>query len=192
MRLFANAAVVLMLMLVPCQTVLAQSAAMPLPGVVLRDADGKVIGQLRDISQSTPSILLNIDGAVVPFWVYFETGRMTRSRYIYFSGDACQGTFVAIQCPLSQNWDFVNDQSIEIMGPDDALGTYRVFRSTSTTPGSFWADSRYQAGTCYDTASVYDVCAAEEVIPNPLAGFHGPTLAEPERTFTVTGGDKLP
>jgi hypothetical protein len=36
----------LILLLVSCQSVLAQSASMPIPGLVVKDADGKVMGRV--------------------------------------------------------------------------------------------------------------------------------------------------
>ena len=42
-------------------------------------------------------------------------------------------------------------------------------------------------GFVYDTHTA----AAEEVLPNPLDGFHGPTIAEPERVLTIAGGDRV-
>ena len=72
------------------------------------------------------------------------------------------------------------------------MGTYRVFRSTSTQTANTPVLS-YQVpnDVCHEDTASRVLVPAEEVIPNPLEGFHGPTLANPERTWTIEGGDRI-
>ena len=85
-----------------------------------------------------------------------------------------------------------------IAGPDAVSGTYRVFRSTSMETSqvsveSGWEDYPPYSGACNDIpATTHDLLPAEEILPNPLEGFHGPTVANPERLCRVKGGTRLP
>ncbi len=92
----------------------------------------------------------------------------------------------------------LNQRTVVITGPDGDDGTYRVFRSTSVTLGPAYPESRLYFGNstlglCSDEpGTLLNLLPAEEILPNPLEGFHGPTVANPERLLTVKGGTRLP
>ena len=66
----------LVLTFVPCLSVFAQSPEMPVPGLVVKDADGKVMGQVAGFLTSGagttvwPVVALNVDGKLA----YKEAG----------------------------------------------------------------------------------------------------------------------
>ena len=206
MKLFAGATVTLMLVLVPCQTVLAQSAAMPLPGLVILDADGKVMGQVAGFQTVAaaihPFVVLNVDGKLA--YLFFRSyglidrvaslGSATGGATVYFSSTSCTGdAYVNGVGETSLEW--LSGNSYGVAGPDFTTGTYKLYRSTTLTVAAEQLYSKWQGGVCIPFSSPPQskgVLAAEEVNPNPLAGFHGPTDAQPERVLTVSGGDKLP
>jgi len=48
-------------------------------------------------------------------------------------------------------------------------------------------------GYCQDQpGNQINKAPGEEILPNPLDGFHGPTVANPERLLTIKGGTRLP
>lgn len=182
--------------LLSTQFAFAQSAAMPLPVAVVKDADGLVMAQVVDLGSAAnpedmyPRIVLNVDGALAWFMVKPVEGLLTSGKTIYFSLDGCLGD-AAIDPPAATGFDSFSQTSFEVMGPDPFMGTYRLFRSTSPTPGSFSSLSKWEDGQCQSKRGTVTTAPAEEVLPNPLEGFHGPTAAEPGRILTIAGGDRV-
>ena len=206
---------------IPIQYVYAQSPTMPIPLAVVKDADGKLIGQIENAGEI---ILIDINGATVPFrikptglvtvqlgqvpiWVPGESGGYYKSAVfeLVFSGPDCTGN-VFMAAPEPFGMAIFNRANYAVWGPDPFTGEYRVFKSTSTDPNlnaavysawvweTDWDDFSFRT-ICKNTDPgqlVYAVSAAVEVLPNPLAGFHGPTDANPERVLTIQGGNRLP
>jgi len=188
--------VALVVVLLSTQFAFAQSAAMPLPVAVVKDADGKVMAQIVDLGSAAnpedmyPRILLDVEGGPAWFMVKPVVGLLTSGKTIYFSLDSCLGD-AAIDPPAATGFDSFSQTSFEVLGPDLFTGTYRLFRSTSPTTGSFSYLSKWEDGECQSKRGTVTTAPAEEVIPNPLEGFHGPTVAEPTRVLTIAGGDRV-
>jgi hypothetical protein len=182
---------VLGLIALAAQPVLAQSTVMPLPGAVVLDADGKVIAQVVDLGtyDSYPRVMLKIGDVTGAFTVMPERGWFYSAKVVYFSAASCTGVVVAITPPASTGMDAITQTSFAVVGPDQTLGTYAVYRSTSSTPASFSPASQWASGGCLDLTDSVTAVPAEPVVPNPLDGFHGPTTAAPERVLTIEGGD---
>ena len=182
--------------LLSAQFAFAQSASMRLPVAVVMDADGLVIGQVVDLGSAAsvedmyPRVLLDVEGVPAWFMVNPVQGLLTSGKSIYFSLDGCLGD-AAIDPPAATGFDSFYQKSFEVMGPDPFTGTYRMFRSTSPTTSSFSYLSKWEEGACQSKRGTVSVAPAEEVIPNPLDGYHGPTVAEPARVLTITGGDRV-
>lgn len=178
------------------QFALAQSVAMPLPVAVVKDADGLVMAQIVDLGSTSgaeemyPRILLDLEGGPAWFMVKPVEGLLTSGKTIYFSLDDCLGD-AAIDPPAATGIESFTQTSFEVLGPDAIAGTYRVFRSTSTMPASFSYFSKWEDGICDNKRGTVSPVPAEEVLPNPLEGFHGPTFAEPGRILTIAGGDRV-
>ncbi len=194
MRSFLFTLAAISFLLTPSQSADAQSAEMPLPIAVVKDADGKLIAQIVDIGPnegSDPKVLLNIGGTPVPFRVSPLKGVFESQRFAYFPFENCSGS-PAITPPLAIGWDSFSQTSFAVVGPDPDSGTYKVYRSTSPTPVAFSPLSYWIDGSCDGITGQTLLSPAEEVVPNPLAGFHGPTTANPERVWTIEGGTRLP
>ena len=205
MKLIVNAAVTLMLVLVPCQTVLAQSASMPLPGLVVKDADGKLMGQVAGFfTTSTDAdlvavVALNVDGRIA-YLVFRPYGLIDRVAADAIGTDGPTVHFLSSDCLGESYVNPVSETGLEalsgnmygVAGPDPITGVYQLYRSTTLTPVVRQIISVWEGGICQAGGTQINVLAAEEVTSNPLAGFHGPTDAQPERIWTVSGGDKLP
>ena len=79
--------------LLSTQFAFAQSAAMPLPVAVVKDADGKVMAQIVDLGSAAnpedmyPRILLDVEGGPAWFMVKPVEGLLTSGKTIYFSSD---------------------------------------------------------------------------------------------------------
>lgn len=178
------------------QFALAQSVAMPLPVAVVKDSDGLVMAQIVDLGSAAsaedmyPRVLLDVEGVMAWFMVKPIEGLLTSGKTIYFSLDSCLGD-AAIDPPTATGFDSFSQTSFEVFGPDPFTGTYRLFRSTSPTTSSFSYLSKWEDGACESKRGTVTTAPAEEVLPNPLDGFHGPTVAEPARVLTITGGDRV-
>ena len=180
--------------------VLAQSAAMPQPVAVVKDADGKVIAQvagfITDGERFSAMVVIDVEGATA-FLVFQPYGLVDRVHWdsqpgsVYFTDTLCTGNAYVNQ---------IADDVLErhtgtvfgVAGPDPTLGTYKLYRSTSLSAPGVAISSEWRDGVCVGHGTTMQLMAAEEVIPNPLAGFHGPTTLNPERILTIDGGDRLP
>jgi hypothetical protein len=188
--------IALVVVLLTSQFALAQSVAMPLPVAVVKDADGLVMAQIVDLGSTSgaeemyPRILLEVEGGPAWFMVKPLEGLLTSGKTIYFSLDDCLGD-AAIDLPAATGIESFTQKSFEVVGPDAIMGTHRVFRSTSAPAGAFSHFSKWEDGTCQNKRGTVTSAPAEEVVPNPLEGFHGPTVAEPDRILTIAGGDRL-
>lgn len=198
MKFLAIAVITLILLLIPCQSVLAQSASMPLPGLVVKDADGKVIGQVAgfhkgiDNDNVYPFIVLNVEGTLAYLYVR-PYGFMDRvgsegddigGGSVFFSNTGCEGdAYVNAVHPGSLEAWF-SGANFGVVGPDPITGEYKLYRSTSMTPENPSIGSAWFTGMCANGPWSGDLLPAEEVTPNPLAGFHG--------GLSISGGDKLP
>jgi len=199
MRLIASAAVTLMFVLVPCQTAFAQSASMPVPGLVVKDSDGKVIGQVAGFHEGKtndnvyPFIVLNVEGQLA--YLYFrpyglidrvasEVGDPGGGSVFFWNADCVGDAFVNSVHPGSlEAWS--SGVNFGVAGPNPITGEFKLYRSTTLTPTLTGVGSYWGTGNCITPVSFsLDLLPAEEVLPNPLLGFHGP--------LTLSGGDKLP
>jgi hypothetical protein len=183
--------IVLGVLALTAQPVFAQFTVMPVPGARVLDADGKVMAQVVDLGtyDSYPRVMLKIDGVTGAFTVMPERGWFYSAKVVYFSAASCTGVVVAITPPASTGMDAITQTSFAAVGPDRTLGTYAVYRSTSSTPASFSPASQWASGECLDITGSVTAVPAEPVTPNPLDGFHGPTTVAPERVLTIEGGD---
>lgn len=194
-----NALTALTLMLGLCVPNLAigQSVEMPLPGSIVVDGDGKPVAQVAgfhcDNNNCWPMVILDIEGTPA-FLIMQPFGLVDRVGYpngpsVFFEGAGCTGTSWVNQVG---GMELQVGTHFGVVGPDSVDGTYRLFRSTSTSTD--WAEylSWWANGQCSEVSGQGARFPAEEVIPNPLAGFHGPTSTEPDKTWTITGGDRLP
>jgi hypothetical protein len=167
---------------------------MPHPVAVVRDADGKVVGQIAgaDWRESGPVVFLNVGGKFSVF-VLFPWGLEGRMRTVFFDSPGCIGTPYV---KFSGNWDsgvWKFSERLATWGPDPVAGSYRVYRRASQPVYSQNIYSLWEGGECVAASGDLrdNLMLAEEVIPNPLGGFHGPTLAEPDRVWTIDGGDRI-
>ena len=180
------------------QDAAAQDAEMPVPGLVVKDADGKAIVQVITLGNDyVPKVIFNFDGVPAAFELVVENGQFSSGKMVYFSGDNCTGDVYISEPSTSNSLDVLNQTSFVITGPDATSGAYRVFRSTSPTTQPFFPESRWNdgnnLGSCQDQpGSQVNLAPAEEILPTPLGGFHGPTTLNPERILTIDGGTRLP
>lgn len=190
-------AVMAMVSVVP-QVAEGQSPEMPEPQLVLLDADGKPMVQVVDISGLSVVALFDFDGVPARFSVDVESGFRSGSG-VAFSEPNCVGK-VYLSVWAFGVWEVLTQKLFTIIGPHPDDGTYRVFRSTSldfTTdiPASVWSSPTSGFGECVPYTGGGPGggrVPAEEILPNPLFGFHGPTAANPDRRFSVKGGTRLP
>jgi len=188
----------------PAQLVIAQSPEMPVPNLVVKDADGKVMGQVAGfMTISTdffPIVALNVDGKIA-YLVYRSYGLIDRvassggssgSASVYFSNSDCIGDVYVNQ--ISEvGLEGQSGNMYGVGGPDSITGEYKLYRSTTLTVSVPSVSSKWEGGACKNYGPItVGVLAAEEVSPNPFEGFHGPTLANPERVLTIEGGTRLP
>jgi hypothetical protein len=179
---------------VSAQIAFAQSAALSVPLLVVKDADGKAVGQVVSIGNDfEPHVVLEIAGTPALFFVDPQYG-LINAPYgsIYFSGSACSGDVYVNR--FNGVFEESTQVKVVVTGPDASTGTYRVYRSTSPVAESqsvlsYWS---YATQSCQATTGTRDVLPAEEVLPNPLEGYHGPTAIEPGRVWTLEGGDSVP
>lgn len=194
------------LLFAPAQGAIAQSPEMPLPALVLVDADGKPMAQVVNVDVSHPSpgwgttvqvtVVFNFDNNLAAFsFNPSGDGRTIDADLLlrFPSGD-CTGQ---PHLPRDRSFNYFTTErtAYVILGPDSADGTYRVYRTTqgsSTEYFNSYLDARGE-NCIYDNQSGQSTLyIAEEVIPNPLEGFLGPTDANPERVLTIEGGTRLP
>jgi len=169
-----------------------QTTSMPMPGAVVKDADGKVVGQLSGVDGGGDlEVILNIEGVPAAFDVFWWGLRSLGNRGVHFSESGCTGS-AYVQPLFVAGIERLTQVKFVVLGPDPTQGTYRMFRSTSVTPAMVDVMSMQFANEdCQDGSNTFELVEAAEVTPNPLEGFHGPTLAHPERTWTIEGGDRL-
>lgn len=179
-------------------TVAAQSAVMPLPAVTVVDGDGKTVGEVVDIFETSnvthAVIVINVDG--IPAFLHvrdyglinFIASTSDGVASLYFSDPGCSGDAAIGQ------WGGIPDivgARFGVAGPDPTLGTYKLYRSTATATVTFQFQSAWTGGVCMEGPGNVSLYPAEEVIPNPLEGFHGPTVAQPDRTWSLVGGTTI-
>jgi len=180
------------------QTAEAQSPEMPVPQLVLLDADGKPMAQVVGMDSYTVYVLFDFDGVAARFSV-IANGVFASYSVLFFSEPNCVGD-VYLSAPHSFGpWESLTPRYFAIAGPSPDDGTYRVFQSTSLDPvqptlASVWSNPTSGFGECepWGGGGPYVYAPGEEILPNPLAGFHGPTLANPERKMSFKGGTRLP
>lgn len=188
--------IAVVVVLLSTQLAFAQSAGLPLPVAVVKDADGLLMAQIVDLGSAAspedtyPRVLLAVDGVPAWFMVKPVQGVLTTGKAIYFSLEGCLGD-AAIDPPAATGLDSFSQTSFEVLGPDPFMGTYRLFRSTSPATSTFSYLSKWEDGACQNRRGNVATVPAEDVIPNPLDGFHGPTVAEPGRVLTIAGGDRV-
>jgi len=182
---------------VPTHQAIAQSPEMPEPLAILVDADGRPMVQVVDLQENVAWVLFEFDGDPVLSRFSHKYG-MFSGGPVFFSLDNCMGdVYLNTWNPQNMLHD-LNQRKFVIMGPDSITGTYRVFSITSNTSGAVFPESQLEnasaaLGICVDLQGDQNVLVTgQEVLPNPLAGFHGPTVANPERLLTVKGGTRLP
>lgn len=175
----------------------AQRPEMPEPLAIVVDADGKPMVQVIGIDDIEVRVLFEFDGDPVVSIFRFTRGSFSATD-IYFSLDNCEGSVYLHTWYSNNPLDFQNQRRYEVYGPDHSSGTYRVFRTTAITTAEVTVESVLDvtSGTpfrCVDLAGhQVSLMEAEEMLPNPLDGFLGPTDANPERLLTVRGGTRLP
>lgn len=187
------------LVVVSTPTIEAQEAEMPVPQMVVRDADGKVMGQVAGFLRSSassmwPVVVIDVDGTPA-FLIFQPYGLIDRVAFenspsggsVYFTGPDCTGS--AFVNPVS-GLEAATGTHFGVAGPDPLTGEYRLFRSTSMTVIPIALPSMWRSGICVNVVTSGGL-QAEEVTPNPLEGFHGPTTAQPNRLLTISGGDRL-
>ena len=172
---------------------------MPVPVAVVKDGAGKtvaqVVGWVNRGEAFYPMVMLNIDGTP-GFFAMDELGLCDRIGFehgsgasVFFSGAGCTGD-PAVHVPAGiehEVGDTPGGTSFGVVGPDPTLGTYKVYRSTGS-PQLLSISSIWMNGGCLDVSESVLLAPAEEVVPSPLAGFVGPTTAEPDRSWTIEGG----
>jgi len=206
MKTLATALVLVGTLFIPVQDVIAQSADMPVPGLVVKDADGKVMGQVAGFDQGPsatdffPVVVLNVEGKLA-YLVHRPYGLINKSASDASGTGGATVYFTASDCMGDVYLDGIGETGIEALsgnaygvgGPDPITGEYKLYRSTTLITALESLSSKWQGGSCVNYGPVTaGVIAAEEVTPNPLAGFHGPTTLNPERILTIDGGDRLP
>ena len=173
----------------------AQTASLSVPVAVVKDADGKVMGQVAGFYNNWPLLIVDVEGTPAllvyrPFGLLDRVGAQSGpGTSVYFSDGGCTGTPYVNQ---------VGDLELSIgthfgvAGPDPVDGTYQLYRSTEPVSSVVQISSRWTGGVCVNQSPQnIGLFPAEPVVPNPLAGFHGPTATNPERTLTISGGDRI-
>lgn len=188
MKVVFPAILLAVLVLIPSPQVAAQSPEMPLPGAVIKDADGKVIAQIVDFggafdSELFPSVLFDFGGVPSLFTVHPD-GQFGPFRTRFYSGANCTGDLYLEKKNLTymETW---NQKITVIIGPDPTSGAYRVYRTTSWSLRSVEGLSYNDGSSC----KVWDfgprnVVPLAEILPNPLEGYRAPVK--------IAGGTRLP
>ena len=178
-----------------------QTVALPQPVAVVKDADGKVVGQVVGFVPHSdlgfrPVVMLSIDGELGLFVVRTSGLERASAPRVYFSEPGCVGSAYLMASegqPVLPIEDMTGVR-FDVLGPDPSSGTYRVYRSTFPEPQWLpFLSSQYPGQECHDLppGNSANLMSIEEMTPNPLAGFHGPTAANPERIWTIEGGDRI-
>jgi hypothetical protein len=171
---------------------------MPAPTAVFKDADGNAIGQLVGFwtmggMYINPLVLLNFDGVLGLFEVGPKYIRSLGAGNPAFSGSDCTGQ-VYLGPYLPGGFADMTHGFAAVVGPDSETGSYRVFIARTETPvsGEIRSSMSWRDGTCTnaDQPTAGEFIPAEELLPNPLADFHGPTAEHPERTLVIEGGTR--
>jgi len=187
MKSLACAAVLLILVLMPCQSVIAQTASMPIPSAVFTDGDGKVFGPTSDGLYT----LLNVEGRVFKIQVSPQGPAILGGATFFYQDPGCSAQ---VWFALSDQSDGVTyNQLAWIQGPDSVNGTYLLWMASETeTPviGMFYYIGTY-SGTCDLMSTVLHCLPVYPADPNPLEGFHGPSVAYPNRYWTLEGGTMI-
>jgi len=194
MRVLVGALALVVVLIVPNPPAYAQSVEMPVPNLVVKDADKKVMAQVVDISPGgSVGVMVDFGGELEYFNVRILRGTFNNGD-VYFSDPGCTGT-IYIFGPTTIHSALGLQSSFATIGPDHINGTYRVFRSAgepqiTVAPVSEWSFATLRCEVRTPTPiALYRV---DEVLPNPFAGFHGPTDAIPGRTLFIEGGTRLP
>ncbi len=178
-------------------TAAAQTAVMPLPHVVAVDGQGTTFAQVVQFTPADtywPMVVLDVEGTpallVIRSHGPVDTVANTSADAgtVYFTSPGCTGD------PLVNPATGFQEQVgtvFGVAGPDPTLGTYRLYRSTTMTPTRTRIASAWVDGFCQDVTANIFVLAAEEVLPNPLEGFVGPTVAVPEQRWSISGGTRI-
>jgi len=187
MKLLASTAVTLLLVLIPCQPVIAQTASMPIPSAVFTDGDGKVFGPTSDGLYT----LLNVEGRFFKIQVSPQGPAISGGATFFYQDPGCSGqVWFAL---IDQSDGVTYNQLAWIQGPDSVNGTYLLWMASETeTPviGMFYFIGTY-SGTCDRSQTVARFLPVYPVDPNPLDGFHGPSVTFPDRYWTLEGGTKI-
>ncbi len=69
---------------------------------------------------------------------------------------------------------------------------YKNLEAAGYSDGKFYGMDPTDFKTLVENLGISSLQVAEEVVPNPLDGFHGPSSANPERRLTLQGGTRLP
>jgi hypothetical protein len=178
-------------------TVAAQSAVMPLPHVVAVDGQGTTFAQVIQFTPADaywPMVVLDVEGTpallvVRPHGpVDTVANASAGGETVYFTSAGCMGD--ALVNP-AEGFQQQVGAVFGVAGPDATLGTYRLYRSTTMTAVRTRIASAWANGVCQDgTANVF-LLPAEEVVPNPLEGYVGPTVAVPDQTWSISGGTRI-
>jgi hypothetical protein len=170
---------------------------MPLPHVVAVDGQGTAFGQVIQFTPAEaywPMVVLDVEGTPALLVIRphgpVDTVANTSAggETVYFTSAGCTGD------PLVNPATGFQEQVgtvFGVAGPDATLGTYRLYRSTTTTAVRTRIASAWANGACQDGSANISLLSAEEVLPNPLEGFVGPTVAVPDETWSVAGGTRI-
>jgi len=181
----------------------AQSPEMPEPLAIVVDADGKPMVQVVGFRYETiyirVEVLFEFEGYPVLTVLNTEAGCLDSGIRVFFLTDDCTGpAFLDATVSLSGN---LHQVQYTIAGPDPSQGTYEVYKASTHPVAAIVPGSALYHQTTGDptwgcreitNGTVEITYFAEKVVPNPLEGFHGPTVANPERILTVKGGTRLP
>jgi len=180
-------------------TVAAQSAVMPLPHVVAVDGQGLKFAQVIQFTPADaywPMVVLDVEGipallVVRPRGPVDTVANTSSDRgTVHFTSPGCTGDPLVNPAPANGFQQYVGTM-FGVAGPDPTLGTYRLFRSTTLTPVKTRISSAWVDGFCQDVSYNISVLAAEEVLPNPLEGYVGPTVAVPDQMWSIAGGTRI-
>ena len=165
---------------------MAQNVEIPVPIAVFKDRDGKVLAPT--FGDDPPSTFLNVDGKTYRLRLRTSGPYDMSPAYFFHQDSECSGPpFI----PISNEPEPSMFEHAWIQGPDAVNGTYLFWRfSGEPVTGYFYSFSPIGSG-CERTDVEITCLPSEAPDPNPLDGFHGPTLAHPEWTWTIDGGVRI-
>jgi len=178
-------------------TTAAQTAVMPLPQVVAVDGQGSAFSQVIQFTPSDaywPMVVLDVEGTpallvVRPHGPIDTVANASAGgETVFFTSAGCTGD------PLVNPATGFQEQIgtvFGVAGPDPTLGGYRLYRSTTLSPVRTRIVSAWADGVCQDATANIFLLPAEEVLPNPLEGYVGPTVAVPDQTWSISGGTRI-